>query len=156
MRRRVRGSAPDRFELNLTPLLDVILQLITFFMMLVHFGSRIEGQSRSVRLPIAPAALPVGDLGLDRLVVAVDRRGLLLADGVARDPASATAWWSAQARARRDGRRIVGGAGDEIATQVVIRADRDAPYGDVRKTLARAQDAGFARFTLVVLREDRP
>ena len=31
---------------NLTPLLDVVLQLITFFMMLVHFGTRLEGSTR--------------------------------------------------------------------------------------------------------------
>ena len=61
MRRRVRGSLPSTFELNLTPLLDVILQLITFFMMLVYFGSRIEGEAKSVRLPIAPAH-DLGDL----------------------------------------------------------------------------------------------
>ena len=28
---------------NLTPLLDVVLQLITFFMMLVHFGTQAGG-----------------------------------------------------------------------------------------------------------------
>jgi len=156
MRRRVRGSFPDTFELNLTPLLDVVLQLIAFFMMLVHFGSRIEGEETSVRLPVAAAALPSGDLGLDRLVVAVDREGRLLVDGEARSGASASAWWSERAAKRQEGRRIAGGPGDELPTLVVIRADRDAPYGEVRRTLATAQASGFARFTLVVLRPEAP
>ena len=156
MRRRVRGGMPGTFELNLTPLLDVVLQLITFFMMLVHFGSRIEGESRLVRLPVAPAALPTGDLGLDRLVGMVDREGRLLADDAARTGAAASAWWVEHAAKRREGRRIAGAPADELPTLVVIRADRDAPYGAVRKTLAQAQSAGFAHFTLVVLRtEDR-
>src|SRR5947209_17105631 len=102
MRRHVRGSLPSTFELNLTPLLDVILQLITFFMMLVHFGARIEGEAKSVRLPVAPAALPGGDLGLDRLVVAVDREGRLLAGGEALAGESAARWWSDQAARRRE------------------------------------------------------
>jgi biopolymer transport protein ExbD len=156
MRRRVRGSLPSTFELNLTPLLDVILQLITFFMMLVHFGSRIEGEAKSIRLPVAPAALPGADLGLDRLVVAVDRSGRLIVGGEARSGELAAQWWSDQATKRREGRRILGGPGEELPTLVVIRADRDAPYGDVRKTLAQAQAPGFAHFTLVVLRAEAP
>jgi biopolymer transport protein ExbD len=156
MRRRVRGALPSTFELNLTPLLDVILQLITFFMMLVHFGSRIEGEAKSVRLPVAPAALPGGDLGLDRLVVAVDREGRLIVGDEARTGESATRWWSDQAAKRREGRRILGAPGEELPTLVVIRADRDAAYGDVRKTLAQAQLPGFSHFTLVVLREEVP
>ena len=39
---------------------------------------------------------------------------------------------------------------------MVIRADRDAAYGDVRKTLAQAQARGFSHFTLVVLRREAP
>lgn len=156
MRRRVRGSLPSTFELNLTPLLDVILQLITFFMMLVHFGSRIEGEAKSVRLPVAPAALPGGDLGLDRLAVAVDRQGRLLVGDEVRAGDAASRWWHDQAAKRREGRRILGGPGEELPTLVVIRADRDAAYGDVRKTLAQAQAPGFAHFTLVVLREEKP
>ena len=50
------------FNLNLTPLLDVVLQLITFFMMLIHFGTKLEGATKAVRLPVAPAALPGADL----------------------------------------------------------------------------------------------
>lgn len=154
MRRGVRGSFPSTFELNLTPLLDVVLQLITFFMMLVYFGSRIEGDSKSVRLPVAAAALPSADLGLDRLVVALDREGRLLVEGEARSDTSASDWWAERALKRREGRRIAGGPGDELPTLVVIRADREAPYGTVRKMLATAQSKGFARFTLVVLRPE--
>ena len=156
MRRRVRGSFPSTFELNLTPLLDVVLQLITFFMMLVHFGSRIEGEAKSVRLPVAPAALPGGDLGLDRLVVAVDRLGRLIVGDEIRSGEASSRWWSDQARKRRDGRRILGGPGEEVPTLVVIRADRNAAYGDVRKILAQAQAAGFVHFTMVVLRQEKP
>lgn len=154
MRRRVRGSSSDRFELNLTPLLDVVLQLITFFMMLVHFGSRIEGQTKLVRLPVAPAALPGGDLGLDRLTAAIDREGRLLADEVGLDRIAAAKWWDEQAAIRRKALKILKGSSDEIPTTVIIRADRGALYGVVRRTLAQAQSAGFSRFSLVVIREE--
>jgi biopolymer transport protein ExbD len=138
-------------------LLDVVLQLITFFMMLIHFGSKIEGESASIRLPTAPAALPGGDLGLDRLVVSVDAAGKLLAEGGSYDEASAGPWWSEQARTRRAGRAALGASGEEeLPTLVVVRADKGASYGAVRRLLVAAQEKGFARFTLVVLRGPNP
>lgn len=139
--------------LNLTPLLDVVLQLITFFMMLIHFGTRLEASTRAVKLPVAPAALPGADLALDRLTVVVDDRGRLLAgkDEALEGPAAET-WWAEQAALRRGGQETLGGPADELPTVVVVRADRLASYGAVRRALASAQQRGFAHFSLVVLR----
>lgn len=148
--RRRRAGA---MEPNLTPLLDVVLQLITFFMMLIHFGSQVEGAARGVRLPIAPAALPTGTLALERLVLAIDPEGnLLTPDGQARDPAAAEPWWREQAERRRP----PGASDAELPTVVLIRADRDTPYGAVRRALATAQAHGFVHFSLVVEREVAP
>jgi biopolymer transport protein ExbD len=152
---RRRSGLPSSVTPNLTPLLDVVLQLITFFMMLVHFGTRLEGANKAVRLPLAPAALPGSDLIFDRLHVAVDKEGRLLAAGAAYDEAAQAAWWAAQSKARRAGletlRHPSAGA-EELPTVVIVRADRDASYGMIRRTLAEAQDKGFAHFSLVVLR----
>jgi biopolymer transport protein ExbD len=137
---------------NLTPLLDVVLQLITFFMMLIHFGSRLEGATKAVRLPVAPAALPGGDLALDRLVVVVDARGRLLVENGALEGQAAEAWWAEQAKRRREGQETLGGPVEDLSTVVVVRADKDASYGTIRRTLAAAQQRGFAHFSLVVLR----
>lgn len=155
MPRRGRARAPDRLDPNLTPLLDIVLQLITFFMMLIHFGTKIEGETLRVRLPIAPAALPGSDFSLDRLVVAIDATGRLLAADEALQGAAAESWWSLQARLRREGRRILGGPDGELPTLVVIRADKSVAFGVVRKCLVTAQREGFARFSLLVLRESR-
>jgi biopolymer transport protein ExbD len=160
MSRRGRGrtGTEGMVATNLTPLLDVVLQLITFFMMLIHFGSKLEGETAAVRLPTAPAALPGGDLGLDRLVVAVDAGGRLLDEGDALDEASALRWWTRQAEERRAGRAAIGAGGnaEELPTLVVVRADKDAPYGAIRKLLGVAQDRGFANFSLIVHRGANP
>jgi biopolymer transport protein ExbD len=158
---------------NLTPLLDVVLQLITFFMMLVHFGTKLEGANRAVRLPVAPAALPGSDLTFDRLPVALDRQGGLRVGDKVLEGREASAWWAAQAKARKAGLELLepgesmsdrgtsltSGASpgsDELPTVVILRADREASYGMVRRTLAEAQGQGFARFSLVVLRRKQP
>ncbi len=156
---RRRRKAEGVLNPNLTPLLDVVLQLITFFMMLVHFGTRLEGSNKGVRLPVAPAALPGSDLTIDRMGVALNAQGRLLVAGEALDEAAASAWWAAQAKARRAGLETLGqraAADDMLPTVVILRADRAASYGVVRRTLAEAQDKGFAHFSLVVLRRDTP
>ena len=153
---RDRSRAEGTFTLNLTPLLDVVLQLITFFMILINFGSKIEGASASIKLPTAPAALPGADLGLDRLVVSVDPKGRLIADGGIRDEGPNAAWWSEEARKRQAGLAALGSGAEELPTLVVVRADKAASFGAVRGLLATAQEAGFARFTLVVIRGANP
>jgi biopolymer transport protein ExbD len=151
--RRRSGGGEEQLSLNLTPLLDVVLQLITFFMMLIHFGSRVEGENRLVRLPVAPAALPGADLAIDRLTVALDDHGRLLTEeGQAREGPAAESWWAEQAARRRGGQETLGGVAEELPTVVVVRADRRASYGAVRRALTSAQERGFAHFSLVVLR----
>jgi biopolymer transport protein ExbD len=155
MPRHHRSRSSASLNLNLTPLLDVVLQLITFFMMLVHFGTRLEGATKAVRLPLAPAALPGSDLTFDRLSVVLDSRGRIQAGDQWLGEDAAAPWWAGQAKSRRAGLETLGDRGaaaDELPTVVIVRADRNASYGVVRRTLATAQQQGFAHFSLVVLR----
>jgi biopolymer transport protein ExbD len=156
MPRRHRTTSAQ-LNVNLTPLLDVVLQLITFFMMLVHFGTRLEGATKAVRLPVAPAALPGSDLTFDHLVVVLDAQGRLQAGAQWLGEEAAATWWAQQARARKAGLETLkdpAAAADELPTVVIVRADRAASYGAVRRTLATAQEQGFAHFSLVVLRRE--
>src|SRR6476661_2528827 len=69
-------------EPNLTPLLDVVFQLITFFMLVINFTS--ENYDQRVHLPVAGSARPVEDsqrVSEDRLVLNIDREGHLLVAG---------------------------------------------------------------------------
>src|SRR6516165_9453670 len=71
-----------RAEPNLTPLLDIVFQLITFFMLVINFTA--ENYDQRVRLPVAGSARPVEDtqrVSEDRLVLNVDRDGHLLVGG---------------------------------------------------------------------------
>ncbi|MGP0067331.1 MAG: ExbD/TolR family protein [Isosphaeraceae bacterium] len=155
MPRRNWTSTPALANPNLTPLLDIVLQLITFFMMLVHFGSRLEGSTKLIRLPLAPAALPGSDLTFDRLVAVLDAKGRLRVGGQTLDDSAASDWWAQQAKLRRSGLETLGhpgAAADDLPTIVILRADRSASYGAVRRALEVAQEKGFAHFSLVVLR----
>lgn len=64
-------SQTDNLEINLTPLLDLVLQLIMFFMACVNFVS--EQYSRNVWLPVAESAQEIQpDLADERVVVNVE------------------------------------------------------------------------------------
>jgi biopolymer transport protein ExbD len=129
-------------------LLDVVLQLIVFFLMLVHFGTRIEGQALGARVPAAAASRATVEDSGATLVVGIDAGGRLVAGepAVALEEDDAEAWWAAEGERR----------GENVSTTLVlVRADRDARFGAVRRALATAQAHGFARFSLVVERERR-
>src|SRR3954471_9083391 len=76
-------SSELRAEPNLTPLLDVVFQLISFFMLVINFSS--ENYDQRVRLPVAGSARPIEEgekaASEDRLVLNVDREGHLLISG---------------------------------------------------------------------------
>jgi biopolymer transport protein ExbD len=139
--------------------LDVVLQLITFFMMLVHFGGGLDGTTKGVRLPLAPGTLPSTELANDRLVVSIDSHGRLLLDGDTLEFGAASEWWTEQATKRRAGLEALEKdalSAHELSTAVILRADRATSYGAVRRALAEAQENGFANFSLVVLRSRLP
>ena len=58
--RRLTDPCPlatlDKAEPNLTPLLDIVFQLITFFMLVINFSN--ENYDARVRLPVAGSARP--------------------------------------------------------------------------------------------------
>ena len=52
------GGGDENLELNLTPLLDVVLQLIMFFMITVNFVARDQFNTQ-IQLPTAQVAAPL-------------------------------------------------------------------------------------------------
>jgi biopolymer transport protein ExbD len=147
-----RRSMTDQVQPNLTPLLDVVLQLITFFMMLVHFGTKVEDTALAVKLPVAPAALPGDDPSLDRMIVTLDPENNLVSGEEKIKDADQPGWWMKQASDRRAGAELVNASTVTLPTQVFVRGDRRLSYGQLRKSLADGQKAGFGRFSLIVKR----
>jgi biopolymer transport protein ExbD len=151
-----RSTGPDHVQPNLTPLLDVVLQLITFFMMLVHFGSRVEDSAVAVKLPVAPAALPGDDPGLDRLIITLDTDNNLINGREKIALTDQSGWWARQASLRREGAKLLNMATTSLPTRVFVRGDRQLAYSRLRQSLTDGQKAGFSQFSLVVRRTEEP
>src|SRR6188472_1618960 len=114
-------------EPNLTPLLDMVFQLITFFMLVINFKS--ASLEQAVQLPVVGSAMPIDTQGHDELLVLnVNVEGKLLVYGVERDVEQYIAGeaQSSLAAARRVRPELK--AGEELPAIVVIRADRRAPF----------------------------
>jgi biopolymer transport protein ExbD len=155
-------------EPNLTPLLDVVLQLLMFFMMCVNFVN--EQNNEAINLPESLSALPMDKSESDVLFVNVkpfraedfQDRGLTeeglqrLKDRfqpgeacvltVGRDPMkpNEARYWLKQEYEDAEKKSADG----KVHTAVVIRADRDTDYAQVFQLLQMCKVQGYTRLKL--------
>jgi biopolymer transport protein ExbD len=147
------STSADKAEPNLTPLLDVVFQLITFFMLVINFSS--ENYDARVRLPVAGSARPIEDgekaAAEDRLVLNVDRQGHLLMTGRVLTSTQAIQEIKHQADLVKLNARAAGLKPDPsggLPTTIVLRADRDTPFSSLYTLITACQANGFRKFAL--------
>jgi len=140
----------DRAEPNLTPILDMVFQLITFFMLVINFKS--ASLDLSLKLPVLGSARPVDSGGEeDLLVLNIDSEGRLKVGGVAQEDIEGYIGQEAgvsRAYARIHGKKPVAEDEKELSTIVVVRADRATPFQLLNRVIATCQNNGFRRFSL--------
>jgi biopolymer transport protein ExbD len=139
-------------EPNLTPLLDVVFQLITFFMLVINFSS--ENYDQRVHLPVASSARPIEEpeqVSEDRLVLNVDSEGHLLIAGEVQPLHQALQTIKHQADLVRLNLKAAGtkvDASGALPTTIIFRADKDATFGTVNPLIKGCQSNGFRKFAL--------
>ncbi len=145
-------STELKAEPNLTPLLDVVFQLITFFMLMINFTS--DNYDRRITLPVAGSARPVEDesgVAEDRLVLNIDSKGHLLMGGEAQPLHLAVQTIRHQAELIRLNLKAAGLKPDPsggLPTTIVLRADRDTSSSSVLDLIKACQANGFRKFAL--------
>ncbi|MEN9892706.1 MAG: biopolymer transport protein ExbD [Pseudomonadota bacterium] len=123
--------APPIGEINMTPLIDVMLVLLVIFIITAPLmASRL-----ALDLPTADGAQPATEAVVP-LVLALDADGRLHwgDEPVAEDEAQ---------------RRLLAAATRDPATEVQLRADARVPYGRVAALLDQIQQAGLSRIGFV-------
>lgn len=141
-------SHAARAEPNLTPILDMVFQLITFFMLVINFKS--AAMDLSLRLPVVGSAQPVDTKGTkDLLVLNVNQEGKLVVYGGVKEDVDGYIKLEAQASRIQFRRQYPNlREGDELPTIVVIRADEATPFKYVNKVISLCQNEGFRNFAL--------
>jgi len=138
-------------EINLTPLLDLVLQLIMFFMITVNFV-RIDQINEDIALPVAQSAVPLDQTAEDYVFLNLNKDGRLVGTGadaldtpekIKNHLNSEKLNFERVARAR--------GKSGEVKIMVVLRAHKDAKYGDVYQVLHQCSLAGYKKWQVRVL-----
>ena len=144
------STAADRAEPNLTPILDMVFQLITFFMLVINFKT--ASMDMDLRLPAIGSAKPVAIKGQDLLVLNVNRRGVLRVMGAEIEDVPRYIAKEAQASlfaARRYHPELK--PGDDLPSMVVIRADKRTPFKLLNRIILSCQENGYRSFSLRAL-----
>jgi biopolymer transport protein TolR len=123
-------SAGSMSQINVTPLVDVMLVLLVIFMV----TAPIIQQGVSVDLPDARAGALSGKD--EQLVVSVTKKGSLYLNDTAMSAADLEGKLRAIAAQRPDG-------------QVFVRADKSVPYGEVVAVMAAIKQSGIRRVGMV-------
>jgi biopolymer transport protein ExbD len=134
-------------EPNLVPLLDLVLQLIMFFMMCANFV--MEENDPGIQLPLSQMAKPLPDVGSDVLHLGIDDDGHVRVVGrstMTNDPEVAT-FLREVADANRRSMAERNETGD-LKTLVIIRASRDCSFHKIYSVMRRCQEAGLRRLQL--------
>ena len=130
---RRSGSSDVRPEINVTPLVDVVLVLLIIFMVI---APRLE-QDVPVDLPGVFNPDPDVDAATSSLKVTVARTGEYYIDDERHD--------LDQVMERLSNEHAV-----DPLRRLVLRADEGVAYGQVRDLFARAQKVGFPGIALMV------
>ncbi len=144
-------SAPTENEAdpNLTPLLDLVLQLIMFFMITTSY-SMLENYNPNIVLPVVQSAVPIDRTIEDHLTLNINKDDQL--EGVKETldrPEKLRVYLNNQwdERARSAGARFKIRR-DEASILVVVRAHEDAHYGKIWEILDMCTKAGFRRWQI--------
>ena len=131
-RKRIRAAAP-RPDMNVTPLVDVVLVLLIIFMVV---APRMD-QDVPVDLPGIFNPDPEVETAMDPVKLSVAKAGEFYIDEQKYDLERAVAALAAE-------------HANEPMRRLVLRADAKLTYGAVREILARSQQVGFPGMSLMV------
>ena len=138
-------------EVNLTPMLDLVLQLIMFFLITVNF-IRVDQFDDTINLPIVSSAVPIDNTAEEWIFLNLDRNGKLVGALSSQSNMLDTAGKIQLHLSREKDRleqiaRAKGRTGD-IKIVIILRSDENCTYRDVWKVLDSCQRAGFKHWQL--------
>ena len=131
-------------------MLDMVFQLMTFFMLVINFKS--AALDLSLKLPVVGSAKPVDSKGQEELLILnIDNLGTINVYGAKKKDREIESYIAGEAQAslltaRQKQPDIK--FGDELPTTVVIRADKNTPFKLLNRVIKACQDSGFRKFAL--------
>ncbi len=139
------SHSADKVEPNLTPILDMVFQLITFFMLVISF--RATDFDKQLVLPVVGSAAPADEeVNGEFLILNLRSGGKLFVQGKEEPNVEGFLRFEAS-RLLKD---MKPDSGSEIV--VVIRADRQLRCDFLMRVVQACRSSGLQRFDFMVLR----
>jgi biopolymer transport protein ExbD len=154
-------SSQVKADPNLTPLLDMVFQLITFFMLVTNFKAR--ELDLKLKLPVLGSVRPVAGGRLEKVLVfnvrSVEGKPALSLYGRLLTGEQIKSHIAAEAEASRLAAKLtmedIFQGDKKLPDTVVIRAGRECPFGNINDIITWCQEQGYRRFALRSWSQDR-
>ncbi len=130
----------DGSDIDMTPMIDVTFQLITFFMFTLNFTE--SEQDQRVQLPTSQVAKPVENSDMEPLTLQLMNDGRVIYAG---EPVAIAALGD---YLENEKILIINNGKTPAAITVVVRADGRSQTGDVQQIIRTCQEKGFDKFVL--------
>lgn len=151
----MHSSDDGEAEVNLIPLLDLVLQLTMFFIIVANFADQENRQD--VKLPFATSATLPDKSELDMLMVNIDYDGSLLVTGDTprRSNSEIEYWFKIEAQHALEAAQARGDRSGVLNTIVVIRAHRDCDFKPIYEVLRVCKNVGFRKWQLRAIMQNQ-
>jgi len=137
---RRRHGASASIGINMTPAIDLTFNLLLFFMLTSHFAS---AEKVEMSLPRPDGSRAVDRRILDKVIVNVMYRGEELEPTLRCGPVEVGSLTELQGRLQEMARWNPG-------LEVILRADRRTPYGQVRRVMETIAAVKLTKLQVVV------
>ena len=141
---KTASDGPAKTDIDMTPMIDMTFQLITFFMFTLNFSNAV--QDDRVQLPISQLAKPAEAATDDPITLQLwpdaDGQTKVIYNGEAM-PVPDIAGFLEQEK-----RVLVDAGKDPASATVIVRGDGRVKTGEVQNLIKICQDAKFERFVL--------
>ena len=143
-------------EPNLTPMLDMVFQLVTFFMLVCNFKA--ASMDLSLKLPVVGSARPVDTKGQNSLIVLnINSKGDVNIQGRTVKGTDIGNYMAGEAQVDliklRDKNPEIK-LGDDLPSIVVIRADRSTRFALLNRVIQACQANGYRNFAMKAMNKE--
>jgi len=136
-----QDTAPSSTDIDMTPMIDMTFQLITFFMFVMNFSE--AEQDDRIQLPMSQLAKPAeGALDTPPITLQLTNAGSVIYAGEMVSVRDIGGYLEREKTVMLDAGR------EPNAATVIVRADGRAKTGEVQDIIRVCQEKGFERFAL--------
>lgn len=142
-----RNEGPSTTEVDMTPMIDIVFQLMTFFIFTLNFSE--AEQDDRIQLPMSQLAKPVPGPVEKPITLQVTNTSSVIYAGEL-IPVSQIGGYL-----EREKSSLVSAGRQPADATVIVRADGRAKTGEVQEVVKICQEKGFEKFALRAQYDER-